>query len=75
MLFSLAVNQRPGGTLSWMAPEYFHEDKFTMTTAVDIWAFGMTALASHSITLLLMLSNAVSLGAVYQEVSIRSSEE
>ena len=49
--FSLAVEQRPGGTLNWMAPEYLDEDHFTMTTAGDVWAFGMTALASHLITL------------------------
>ncbi|KIM53036.1 hypothetical protein SCLCIDRAFT_91560, partial [Scleroderma citrinum Foug A] len=42
--FSLAVEQRPGGTLNWMAPEYLHEDQFTITTAGDVWAFGMTAL-------------------------------
>ncbi|KAG6330220.1 hypothetical protein ID866_8869 [Astraeus odoratus] len=41
---SLGAEQRVGGTLNWMAPEYVETDKYTMTTAGDIWAFGMTAL-------------------------------
>ncbi|KAL4078967.1 kinase-like domain-containing protein [Scleroderma yunnanense] len=42
--FSLAIEQRQGGSLCWMAPEYLKADDFTMTTAGDVWAFGMTVL-------------------------------
>lgn len=42
--FSLAAKQRPGGTLNWMPPEYLEADEYEMTTAGDVWAFGMTAL-------------------------------
>ena len=73
--FSLAVEQRPGGTLNWMAPEYLDEGELTMTTAGDVWAFGMTALASCLTILPLTASNSISPGVVYQEASIQLSEE
>ncbi|KAG6332469.1 hypothetical protein ID866_6619 [Astraeus odoratus] len=41
---SLGAEQRVGGTLNWIAPEYVEADNYTMTTAGDIWAFGMTTL-------------------------------
>ncbi|KIM61183.1 hypothetical protein SCLCIDRAFT_1181819, partial [Scleroderma citrinum Foug A] len=42
--FHPAVKQLSGGTLNWMAPEYFAMEKFKMTAPGDVWAFGMTAL-------------------------------
>ena len=42
---SQAVEQRPGGSVPWLAPEAFRGD-FKMTTASDVWAFGMTMLVS-----------------------------
>ncbi|KIM61395.1 hypothetical protein SCLCIDRAFT_879145 [Scleroderma citrinum Foug A] len=42
--FSLVVNGDLEGTFDWMAPEYFKADKFTMSAAGDVWAFGMTIL-------------------------------
>lgn len=45
--FSLAVEQHPGGTPDWMPPEYLDADQCVMTTAGDVWSFGMTALVSH----------------------------
>ncbi|KIM53150.1 hypothetical protein SCLCIDRAFT_461898 [Scleroderma citrinum Foug A] len=42
--FSLVVKGDRKGTLDWMAPEHFQADKFTMSTASDVWAFGMTTL-------------------------------
>lgn len=45
--FSLAVEQRPGGTPNWMPPEYLEADQCVMTAAGDVWSFGMTALVSH----------------------------
>lgn len=42
--FSMTREQHPGGTLDWMAPEYLDTDELMMTTAGDVWAFGMTAL-------------------------------
>ena len=72
--FSLAVEQRQGGTLNWMAPEYLEMNEPKMTTAGDVWAFGMTALASRLIALPLAASNSIFPGVVYQAASIRSSE-
>ena len=63
--FSLAVEQRPGGTLNWMAPEYLEMNGPKMTTAGDVWSFGMTALASHLITLPFTTTNTISPGVVY----------
>lgn len=58
--FSVAAEQRPGGTLNWMAPEYVNGFEVTMTTAGDVWAFGMTALVSS-------LTNGYPIGAIYLE--------
>ena len=44
--FSQAVEQCQGGSLHWMAPEYLATNDFKMTTAGDVWAFGMTVLVS-----------------------------
>jgi len=68
--FSLAVEQRPGGTLNWMAPEYLEGDEFTMTTAGDVWAFGMIALVSRSTALLSVALSSISTGVVHQEAPI-----
>ncbi|KAL4078696.1 kinase-like domain-containing protein [Scleroderma yunnanense] len=42
--FALAREQCPGGTLPWMPPEYLAEDLWKMSTAGDVWSFGMTVL-------------------------------
>lgn len=72
--FSLAAKQRPGGTLNWMPPEYLEADEYEMTTAGDVWAFGMTALVSNLITFLLMAFHPIFLGVVDEEASIPSPE-
>jgi len=53
-----------------MAPEYLETKEFKVTTAGDVWAFGMTALVNHLITLPLMALNYICAGAVHQEASI-----
>ena len=68
--FNLAVKQHVGGTLSWMAPEYLEASELEMTTAGDVWAFGMTALVNHLTTLPLSALNSVSAGVVHQEAPI-----
>ncbi|KIJ52447.1 hypothetical protein M422DRAFT_156722 [Sphaerobolus stellatus SS14] len=39
--FGLTTSSEAGGALRWMAPELFHEK---VTTASDVWAYGMTIL-------------------------------
>ena len=68
--FNTAVEQRLGGTLNWMAPEYIGMKEFKMTTAGDVWAFGMTTLVSHLTTLPLTALSSVSAGVVHQEAPI-----
>jgi len=67
---NLAVEQRPGGTLNWMAPEYLEAEEFKVTTAGDVWAFGMTALVTHLTALPFTALNSISAGVVYKEASI-----
>jgi len=68
--FNLTVEQRPGGTLNWMAPEYLEMNEFKVTTAGDVWAFGMTALVNHSTTFPFTVLNSISAGVVHREASI-----
>jgi len=68
--FNLAVEQRPGGTLNWMAPEYLEMKEFKMTTAGDVWAFGMTTLVRHLTTHPLTALDSISAGVVHQEAPI-----
>lgn len=57
--FNLAAEQFPGGTLRWMAPEYLDVmDEVKMTTAGDVWAFGMTTLVNHPAALSIDGTNA-----------------
>ncbi|KAI6014349.1 kinase-like protein [Pisolithus marmoratus] len=43
--FSMTTDDRCGGTLNWMAPEFLNgEGNIVMTPAGDVWSFGMTAL-------------------------------
>ncbi|KAI6014350.1 kinase-like domain-containing protein [Pisolithus marmoratus] len=43
--FSMAVQERCGGSLNWMAPELLDApDNVVVTPAGDVWSFGMTAL-------------------------------
>ena len=73
--FNLPVEHRPGGTLNWMAPEYLEMQEFKMTTAGDVWAFGLTALVNHLTTVPLAALNSISTGVVYQAASVSKSEE
>jgi len=68
--FNLAVEQCTGGTLNWMAPEYLETKEFEVTTAGDVWAFGMTTLVNHLTTLPLTTLNSISVGVVHQEAPI-----
>lgn len=68
--FSITREQHPGGTLDWMAPEYLDTDQLTMTTAGDIWAFGMTALVRKAATFQLMTLISIFAGVVYQKAPI-----
>jgi len=66
-----AVEQRPlGGTLNWMAPEYLETKEFKVTTAGDVWAFGMTTLVNHLTTFPLTALDSISAGVVHQEAPI-----
>jgi len=67
---NLAIEQRPGGTLNWMAPEYLEAEEFKVTTAGDVWAFGMTALVNHLTTVPLMALDFISAGVVHQKAPI-----
>jgi len=53
-----------------MAPEYLEVNEFRMTTAGDVWAFGMTALVNHLTTLSLTALNSMTAGVVHQEAAI-----
>ena len=65
--FHPAVKQLSGGTLNWMAPEYFAMEKFKMTAPGNVWAFGMTALVNH----LTALSKLAVLNSFLQELFTR----
>ena len=74
--FSLVVKGDRKGALDWMAPEHFESDKFTMSTAGDVWAFGMTALVGHLSTFLVTTpTNCISVGVAYKEAAIPSFAE
>ena len=62
-------------TLDWMAPEHFEAERFKMTTAGDVWAFGMTTLVSHLSTLPVTTLDFISIGVAYKEVAILSFSE
>ena len=68
--FSMTREQHPGGTLDWMAPEYLDTDELMMTTAGDVWAFGMTALVRQAVTLRLLAFNPTFTGVVHQKAPV-----
>ena len=68
--FSLVVKGDLEGTLDWMAPEHFKADKFTMSAAGDVWAFGMTAMVSHISTLAVTTFGSIPPGVTYKEAPI-----
>ena len=70
--FSLTVKGNLEGALDWMALEHFEADKFTMSAAGDVWAFGMTTLVTHLFSLRVTTFNSMPPGIVYKEASIGS---
>jgi len=71
-LFSLVVKGDQKGALDWMAPEHFQQNKFTISTESNVWAFGMTTLVSHLSALPVTMLDFISLGVAYKEPTILS---
>jgi len=53
-----------------MPPEYLEMKEFKVTTAGDVWAFGMTALVNHLTILPFTVLDSISTGVVHRKAPI-----